>query len=50
MAAHLPADPERSSAHVLTLDEIDTPALVVDLEVVERNLERYARLARERGI
>lgn len=50
MAAHLPADPERSSAHVLTLDEIDTPALVVDLDVVERNIERYAKLARERGI
>lgn len=29
---------------------IDTPALVVDLDAMERNIERLARFARERGL
>lgn len=32
------------------VDEIDTPALVVDLEAFERNLAKMARLAREAGV
>jgi D-serine deaminase-like pyridoxal phosphate-dependent protein len=34
----------------MTLDRIDTPALVVDLDPFERNLQRMARLAREAGV
>jgi len=30
-------------------DEIDTPALVVDLEILSRNIEELARFAREKG-
>lgn len=50
MSTHIPTDPKDSNPPILTVDEIDTPALLVDLDVVERNLERYAALARERGI
>jgi 3-hydroxy-D-aspartate aldolase len=32
------------------LDEIDTPALVVDLDAFDRNLAKMARLAREAGV
>ena len=32
------------------VDEIDTPALVVDLDAFERNLAKMARLAREAGV
>ena len=32
------------------VDEIDTPALVVDLDAFERNLAKMARLARESGV
>lgn len=33
----------------MTLEEIDTPALVVELPVLERNLERMALYCRQRG-
>lgn len=36
-----------SSAAPTTLDEVDTPAVVIDLEVVERNLARMATIARD---
>jgi D-serine deaminase-like pyridoxal phosphate-dependent protein len=32
------------------VDEIDTPALVVELDAFERNLAKMARFARERGV
>src|SRR5450432_4900554 len=32
------------------VSEIDTPALVVDLDIFERNLERVAGYAREHGL
>ncbi len=32
------------------VSEIDTPALVVDLDIMERNLERVAGYAREKGL
>jgi D-serine deaminase-like pyridoxal phosphate-dependent protein len=34
----------------MNLYEVSTPALVVDLDVVERNLDRMARLCREQGV
>jgi D-serine deaminase-like pyridoxal phosphate-dependent protein len=34
----------------MNLYELSTPALVVDLDVVERNLERMAKLCREQGV
>ena len=34
----------------MTLDEVDTPALIVDLDAFERNLKRLAdRVAGQRG-
>jgi D-serine deaminase-like pyridoxal phosphate-dependent protein len=33
-----------------TLDQLDTPCVVVDLDVLERNVERMARFAREQGV
>lgn len=36
--------------HPTLLEELDTPALVVDLDVMERNIERMAALAREAGV
>jgi D-serine deaminase-like pyridoxal phosphate-dependent protein len=33
-----------------TLSELDTPCVVVDLDVLERNIERMARFALERGV
>jgi D-serine deaminase-like pyridoxal phosphate-dependent protein len=35
---------------LITLDEIETPAPVVDLDVLERNVARMAAAARERGV
>ena len=32
------------------IDEVETPALVVDLDVLESNLKRAARYAEERGL
>lgn len=32
------------------LDELDTPALVVDLDIMDRNIEEMARRAREAGV
>ena len=32
------------------VDEIDTPALVVDLDAFERNLAKMAKLAKEAGV
>ena len=32
------------------VSEIDTPALVVDLDIMERNLARVAGYAREHGL
>ena len=32
------------------IDELDTPALLIDVEVMERNLERVAGYAREHGL
>ncbi len=32
------------------VESIETPALTVDLDVMERNLERYARFAEEQGV
>ena len=32
------------------VSELDTPALVVDLDILERNLERVARYSREHGL
>jgi len=34
----------------MPVDEIDTPALVLDLDAFERNLAKMARLAREAGV
>jgi D-serine deaminase-like pyridoxal phosphate-dependent protein len=34
----------------MTVSEIDTPALVVDLDIMERNLSRVADYAREHGL
>jgi D-serine deaminase-like pyridoxal phosphate-dependent protein len=34
----------------MTVNEIDTPALVVDLDIMERNLERVAGYARQHGL
>src|SRR5262245_49153611 len=33
-----------------TLDQLDTPAVVVDLDVLEQNVERMAAFAREHGV
>jgi len=33
-----------------TLDQLDTPAVIVDLDVLEQNVERMARFAREHGV
>src|SRR4051794_17825979 len=33
-----------------SLDQLDTPAVVVDLDVLERNVERMAAFAREHGV
>ncbi|MEX2462625.1 MAG: hypothetical protein WD469_15255 [Paenibacillaceae bacterium] len=35
---------------VTGIDSIDTPALVVDLEKMERNIERMAVRAKEAGV
>src|SRR5580765_2624204 len=32
------------------LDQLDTPAALVDLDVLERNVERMAQFAHERGV
>jgi D-serine deaminase-like pyridoxal phosphate-dependent protein len=43
-----PSSPERaSSAPAVTCDSLETPALVVDLDRMERNLERASRYAAE---
>src|SRR5438874_9596991 len=34
----------------MRVSEIDTPALVVDLDIMERNLERVAGYARDHGL
>ena len=34
----------------MTLTEVDTPALLLDLDKLERNLDKMAALARERGV
>src|SRR5436305_4542331 len=34
----------------MRVSEIDTPALVVDLDVMERNLQRVACYARDKGL
>jgi D-serine deaminase-like pyridoxal phosphate-dependent protein len=34
----------------MNLYELSTPALVVDLDIVERNLDRMAKLCREQGV
>ncbi len=33
-----------------TIDELDTPRVLIDLDVLERNLERMAQFAREHGV
>ena len=45
----------RTPSHLLALigqsvESIDTPALVIDLDAMERNLARMARFAREKGL
>ncbi len=34
----------------MSMDDVDTPALIVDLDAFERNLEQMARLARRAGV
>ncbi len=34
----------------MTIEELDTPAVLIDLDVVERNIERMARYCREHGL
>src|SRR3954471_14942668 len=33
-----------------SLDRLDTPAVVVDLDILEQNVERMAHFAREQGV
>src|SRR5947207_3421563 len=37
-------------SHTIAFDELETPALLVDLDRMERNLDRGAAYAREHGI
>lgn len=47
-----PVEPsaELAPAHRLGVDAIDTPALVLDLDAMERNLQRMADFARKHGL
>src|ERR1035438_8657171 len=42
--------PIRYTIAYMHVSEIDTPALVVDLDIMERNLARVADYAREHGL
>src|SRR5499427_9198482 len=42
--------PRRYTINYMHVSEIDTPALVVDLDIMERNLARVAGYAREHGL
>src|SRR5215472_11037021 len=42
--------PRRYTINYMHVSEIDTPALVVDLDVMERNLAHVANYAREHGL
>src|SRR5687767_552796 len=50
----LPATPVRPTMHApaigCTIDELDTPALCIDLDVMESNIKRMASLCRQHGI
>ena len=43
-------EPELASQRAETLDALDTPALIVDLDRLERNIARWAAFAREAGV
>ncbi|MDP7382293.1 MAG: DSD1 family PLP-dependent enzyme, partial [Alphaproteobacteria bacterium] len=34
----------------MSVDEVDTPALIIDLDAFERNLDRMAAAARDLGV
>src|SRR5215472_4142380 len=42
--------PRRYTINYMHVSEIDTPALVVDLDIMERNLARVAAYTREHGL
>ncbi|MEO8851335.1 MAG: alanine racemase, partial [Allobranchiibius sp.] len=39
-----------TAIHNSLIDQLDTPALVVDLDVVERNIETMAQAVKARGV